>query len=200
MTLRSAFLCLCLLAVAVPASAQEIPGQLFLNQNDCSMTVPPPAHGKDLACATTALNLLVAEAMPAVAVSGVIADLGYIDIVVGSDPLSMPPFWHFETGGCAGSGRIIFSADFTTNLNCTDIWGGLGSTGGQWGGASGPTPDGNRARVKWTTNVTPDLNFPIAAGTHAYIEKISVRNSPAALCAGCNTPACAVFLSEGLYL
>src|SRR5262249_54945411 len=91
-------------------------------------------------------------------------------------------------------------ADFTTNLNCTDIWGGLGSTGGQWGGASGPTPDGNRARVKWTTNVTPDLNFPIAAGTHAYIEKISVRNSPAALCAGCNTAACAVFLSEGLYL
>src|SRR5262245_59643213 len=97
MKLRSALMCLCLLAIAVPAFAQEIPGQLFLNQNECSLV--PNLKNKDLACATTALNILVAEAMPAVAVNGVIADLGYIDVVVGTDPTSMPPFWHFETGG-----------------------------------------------------------------------------------------------------
>jgi hypothetical protein len=199
MKLRSALMCLCLLAVAAPAFAQLIPGQLYLNQNECSMVVN--AHNKDLACATTVLNTLVCSAKPVANVSGVIADLGYVDVVVGTDPVSMPPFWHFETGGCAGSGRILFSADFTTNTGgCADVWAGLGSTGGQWGGATGPTPDGNRARVKWTTNVTPDLAFPVAGGTEAYIEKISLRNSPAATCAGCNTPACAVFLSEGLYL
>ena len=193
----STLLSLCVLAVATPAFAQPIPGQLFLNFTDC----PASARNKNLDCTSTiSTTVLIASANSAVDLNGVIADLGYIDVVVGTDPSSLPPFWQFQTGGCAGSGRIIFSADFTANNICTDIWAGLGSTGGQWGGVTGPIPDGNRARVKWTTNVVPDLNFPIPAGQESYIEKITLRQAPAATCPGCNAPACAVYLGEGLYM
>jgi len=197
--MRPGLLCLGLLAVATPAFPQAItPGQLFLNITDCSHSA---SRNKDLNCSNSTSNMvLVPTAMPTSDVDGVMADLGYIDIVVGTDPSSMPPYWQWQTGGCAGSGRIVFSADFSANTQCADVWAGQGNTGGQWGGATGPVPDGNRARVKWTTNVLPEMNFPIAGGTEAYIEKITLRQPPVGTCAGCNTRACAVYLSEQLYL
>src|SRR5215510_14043245 len=135
----STILFVCMLAVATPAFAEVIPGQLYLNFDDC----PLSARNKNLDCTSTvSTTVIVASAGSSVDVNGVIADLGYIDVWVGSDPSSMPPFWQFQTGGCAGSGRILFSADFTANNMCRDIWAGLGGTGGQWGGTDGPIPNG----------------------------------------------------------
>jgi hypothetical protein len=195
MKLRSALLCLLMLAVAVPAFAQ---GQLFLNFTDCN----DANINRTLNCANTATGagpVLVASMAPTAVVHAVIADLGYIDVVVGSDPVGMSAFWQFYTNGCAGAARIIFGADFTSNVNCVDVWGGQGSTGGQWGGATGPFPDGNRARVKWTTNVTPDLAFDVPA-EKCYVERITLRQTHALTCAGCADMACFVYLSEALSL
>ncbi len=205
MKLRSALLCLLMLAVAVPAFAQ---GQLMLNHNTCSNVAVPPAKNKNLNCASsTATNVMIASAVAASDVPGVIADLGFIDIEVGSDPTGLPPFWQyngigpgFPTGGCAGSARILFSADFTSVFDCADVWGGLGSTGGQWGGKTTPTPDGNRVRLKWTTVVTPDQAFGIPMDTEFYVERITLRQSQLASCPGCSTSVCAVYLSEALSL
>src|SRR5262249_32700471 len=80
MRLVTPVLCLCMVALAAPASAQ---GQLFLNFNDCNDT----NVNKDLNCSsTTATTTVFVTAFVATAVSGVIADLGYIDAVVGNDP------------------------------------------------------------------------------------------------------------------
>jgi hypothetical protein len=112
--------------------------------------------------------------------------------------LALPPFWDFHVGGCSGATNLLFSADFTGNIppQCYDLWQGLGGTGGQFGGESGPTPDGNRARIKWTTAVTPDQALPMPTGTPMYVERLTFRHGNLAQCPGCQEPVCFVYNEE----
>jgi hypothetical protein len=197
MKLRTALICLLLLAIAVPAFAQ---GSLFLNHGNCSAV--SPAKNKNLNCNSTTINdLVVASVAVANPLVDVIADLGIVDVVAGSNPTVMPLFWQFQTGGCSGTSNLLFSADFSGGpFDCADLWGGTGSTGGQYGGQAGPIPDGNRARIKWSTAVLPD---PISApemdpDVEYYIEKLTFKQARAVACtlATCQVPVCAVYVHE----
>jgi hypothetical protein len=78
------------------------------------------------------------------------------------------------------------------------VWGGQASGGGQYGGLTGPVPDGNRARVKWSWAVLPANAFTIPGGTESYITRMLIRQARALACTGCNTPVCAVYNEEAL--
>jgi len=190
-------LCLTLLACSVvPAFAQfPIPaaGQLSLGWGECNGPATQVVACQDPA----ALDQLYASLTSMQAVDGVIADLGIIDVTAGLDPTALPPFWDFHLGGCSGPTNLLFSADFTANLVCYDLWGGLAGSGGQYGGPSGPTPEGNRARIKWTSNVTPDQARSIVlAPQMMYIERIVVRHNSLSTCPGCQEAVCFVYNEE----
>ncbi len=209
MKLRSALLCLCMLALAAPAFA----GQLYLNFNDCD--AGSREASKVVNCANTsslAIENVVASAAfdiehshpdpidPLLRVGEVIADLGICDIVVGTDPLVMPEWWRFQTtGGCGPAGRLGFNLAFAGV--CYDLWltGGSPGTGGQYGGVGGPTPDGNRARIKWST--AGDVQAPAAVGPldgESYLMKLQFKHTSTTTCPNCNAPACMIFNREQL--
>jgi hypothetical protein len=198
MKFRATLLCLALLAcAAVPAFAQfpiDVPGQLALAWGDC---MPAGAPYVIVDCQDPAgSDALYASLMSGVPITGVIADLGIIDVTAGVDPAALPPYWDFHVGGCSGAANIVFSADFSAVSACVDMWAGLGATGGQFGGESGPTPDGNRARIKWTTVVSPELHFDMPAGPELYIERVTFRHTALPNCAGCQEPVCFVYNEE----
>jgi hypothetical protein len=151
-------------------------------------------------CASpTAIDLMFASVMVYADVPGIIADQGIIDATVGFDPLTLPPFWQFQTGGCNGPANLLFSSDFTTGpYGCYDMWQGLGTTGGQWGGEAGPTPVGNRARIKFTTAVLAENPVMLPANTPTYTVRVGFKHTNVALCPGCETPVCFVYNEEQL--
>jgi hypothetical protein len=200
MKLRSALICLSLMILAAPAFAQS----LFLNHNECAASTSV-GKNKILNCASTSLiNTVVAsvEVGPA-PVLDVIADLGIVDMQVGAVPSGvMPDFWQFQSGGANGGSpaQMTFSADFSVNSGCNDMWAGSAGGGGQYGGTTGPIPDGNRARIKWTWAVFPEQAFDVPASTESYVSKFLVRQAKALTLAGCNTPVCCVYVEEQLAL
>jgi hypothetical protein len=189
MKLRSALLCLCLSVLAAPAFGQ----QLFLNHNNCTALAGP--KNKNLNCAsTTQSSTIVASLAVPTDIPNVIADAGILDMQVGPpDPLNMPDFWEFNSGGCSGTANLTYSADFSAFSDCVDLWFGLASGGGQYGGVGGPTPDGSRARIKWSWFTTPGDARLLAGGAEHYISRMLLRNTRALACTGCTTPVCAVY-------
>jgi hypothetical protein len=179
--------------VAGPAGAQ---GELFLSFDDCSAAAP--ARNKVLDCASGADSTdIIASVATVAALTGVFADLGYMDMTVGSNWAVMPAFWHFDVGGCA-YGDWNFSTNFPEPpAMCYDLWSGNASTAGQYGGIAGAHPDGNRARVKWSSTLAPELAATLPAGTEAYVCRMTIRQAHLPACAqGCSDLACLRFTHE----
>ncbi len=187
-----------LLCAAHQASAQ---GYLDLKWDECSQS-GTAAINKNYGCnLTSGFHTLIASFDPGAnyvgQTNGIIADLGIID-VIATDPSAtvLPQFWQYQgstLGGC-GSGRITFSVDFTGGpFACLDMWQGLGATGGQFGGKSGPVPEGNTARIKWTSNVLPQDALTVSAGQQYYIAKVNLARSISVCPGGCGDEVCLVF-------
>ncbi len=189
-------LCLLLLA-ADPAAGQ---GQLFINFDDCSAVSPPKT--KFLDCASTTATTVIASVMTTNDLDGIVADLGFADVVVGFDPVGMPDFWQFQASGC-GAGNLLLSNVFESSgwSTCLDLWSGLGGSGGQYGGIAGPNPDGNRARIKWTASVAPPEARSLPALVEAYVCRMTFRQAHLTTCpTGCDQPVCVIFLQESFWL
>jgi hypothetical protein len=110
----------------------------------------------------------------------------------------MPDFWEFQGGGCSGTSNFTYSADFSANINCADLWFGLASGGGQYGGVGGPVPDGSRARIKWSWFVVPGDARNVVGGTEYYMSRMLLRNARALACTGCSVPVCVVYNEDKL--
>jgi hypothetical protein len=204
MKFRASLLCLALLAFAVaPAAAQfpvDVPGQLYLGWGECQggggpdfdfldCSTPDPANSRYLFASAALLN----------SIPQVIADFGIVDVTVGMNSLVMPDFWQFHSGGCNGGtpAQMQFTADFSTAPGgCHDMWGSSADGGGQYGGEAGPTPSGNRARIKWTWAVFPQSPTVMPGGLQTYTCRIRIRNENLGTCAGCPEPACFVYNEE----
>ncbi len=196
MARRTLFLSLGWLLAAAPASWGS---QLLLNFDECAGG--GGTANKNVDCSSTSSNLvLVASVVSSRSFAGVLADLGMVDVLVGPGAGAMPPFWQFQTGGCAGPSRFACSANFSGNPRCADLWGGGADGGWQYGGATGPKPDGNRARVKWTWAMFPDSPVALEAGVETYVCKLTFKMNHASSCSGCSTPVCAVYVEEKLTL
>ncbi len=181
------------------ASRPSQSGGFRLNFEDCSLANGP--RGRTLDCTDPSLpTVMVASVVTPASYDSIIADLGYVDVFVGYDYGSMPPFWQFHTGGCAGAGRFSVSSDFTSYGLCSDLWHGLAATGYQYGGSAGPLPDGNRARIKWTSWIPPGIPVPIAAGAETYIARISLRQDHLSQCDGCSSWVCLVYVLQEFWL
>jgi hypothetical protein len=197
MKLRYALLCLCLAVLAAPASAQ----QLFLNHANCASSALVGPKNKNLNCAsTTQTSLIFASLVLPTDLPSVIADAGIVDVQAGAvpDPADMPDFWEFQAGGCSGNANFTYSSDFSAFFDCVDLWAGLASGAGQYGGVGGPVPDGNRARIKWSWFVVPGDARTVIGGAEHYISRMLLRNARAAACTGCNTPVCVVYNEDAL--
>lgn len=193
------------------APAAMAAGFIDLKWDDCSLGGAGAAVNKDYACnlTTSGFFTMVVSFDPGAnygsAGDGIIADIGFIDLIATSlNATDLPQYWKFQptgVGGCGGGTRMVFNADFTSGpFSCTDMWGGLGSTGGQLGGKDGPAPSGNTARIKWTTNVTPDQALSVAAGTQYYAEKVNINRNVTACPGGCADEVCLVFNVYATYL
>jgi hypothetical protein len=202
MKFRALLLCLALVALAVcPAAAQvyptDIPGQLYLGWEDCAGGGAP--NFKFLNCIDPLdRDQLFASATAMVPVNSILANISIIDVIAGPAPAVMPPFWQFNTGGC-GDGQMLFSSDFSLGpFGCFDLWFGLASSGGQYGGENSPLPVGNRARIKMSSFVSPGDARNLPPALEAYIARITLRHGHVASCPGCFEPACIVYQEEQL--
>jgi hypothetical protein len=186
-------------------------GFIDIKWDDCSAGGVAASVNKDYACdlLTSGFFNMVCSFDPDAAHThgsdGIIADLGSIDLIATSPTATdLPQYWKFQptgVGGCGGGSRILFNADFTGGpFSCTDLWAGLGSTGGQLGGTTGPAPSGNTARIKWTTNVTPDQDITVAPGTQYYVEQIRINRNVSACPGGCLDEVCLVFNTYTIFL
>jgi hypothetical protein len=194
MKLRSALLSLCLTVLAAPAMAD----QLFLNHNNCSLAAA--AKNKNLNCAsTTQTSLIFASFVLDSDMPQVIADAGVVDLQAGlPDPVNMPDFWEFQAGGCSGNANFTYSSDFSAFSDCVDLWAGLASGAGQYGGVGGPVPDGSRARIKWSWFTTPGDARNVIGGEENYISRMLLRNARTLACPGCPEVVCVVYNEDKL--
>jgi hypothetical protein len=170
-------------------------GFINLKWDDCNGAV-----NKTFNCATTPTSpnhMMIASFDPGAAYADVIADLGAIDLIATSlSATVLPDYWQMQGGGCRGSADLLFSADFTSGpFTCTDMWGGVGATGGQLGGKDTAVPYLNTARIKWSTSCLPDAATApdITGGTEYYVERISVKRVNTSCMAGCTDEVCLVF-------
>ncbi len=129
---------------AFPAPLQPLQGgQLHLNLDDCSR--PRAPKGVTLDCTDpAATTTVVASVTMTESLGDILADLGFIEVRVGADPSSLPAFWQFQQGGCAGPAQLPGSVDFSSFGRCPALWNPQASMAYQYGGVLGPWPDGNR--------------------------------------------------------
>ncbi len=182
------------ICAAMPAFAV---GFINLKWDDCNGTA-----NKTYACdVTTGFFDIIASFDPGVNYNTgqdvIIADVGLVDVIATSlSATTLPPFWQFQTGGCQGPTKLLFSADFSAQSGaCFDLWAGGAGGGGQYGGKAGPTPEGNTARIKWTWAVDPAAPVTADAGTEYYVSKLRVTKI-STTCAGCSDPVCLVYNQE----
>lgn len=188
------------LGILNAAPAALAAGYIDIKWDDCSLGAGALVN-KNYACnlMTTGFFTMVTSFDPGAPLAGgIIADLGFVD-VIATDPSAtdLPQYWKFQptgVGGCGGGTRITFGADFTGGLSaCQDMWSGLAGTGGQLGGTAGPTPTGNTARIKWTSNIDPALAISLTPGQQYYTEKININRNVSVCPGGCLDEVCLVF-------
>jgi hypothetical protein len=195
MKLRLGLVCLFLLA-ATAARAQ----QLFINFEDCSAAGYSKTKMLNCSDPNAVTRVITSVYVGSADLPDIIADAGIVDVAVGYNwGPTMPAFWQFHPAGC-GAGNFLFSSDFVAGpYTCYDLWAGRAAGGGQYGGLTGPNPDGNRARVKYTWAVTPDAPARAPGNTETYICRMTLRQSHLTDCSeGCGTPVCAVYHEEAL--
>jgi hypothetical protein len=106
-----------------------------------------------------------------------------------------------NTSACR-SAAFAANMDFTTNVQCSDPWGGLSFAGANYVAAFGGAP--NRARLKTTGVVgNPDApTVPIYADQEWYIAKMVLSGAKTVgtgSCSGCLDGACFVLNEVFLY-
>ncbi len=196
MRLRSTWVALLLCCQPHPVFAQW--GQLFLNHDDCTASIP--RKNRNLDCTDpTARSVVVASTAVVATADDVISDDGIIDVAAGADPDRLPEFWQFNFGGCGG-GYLVLSPDFTAGYaNCLDLWQGRAHGGGNYGGVNGPVPEGRWARIRWSWAVDPETPALIYAGAEYYVCRVTFLQSHLPRCSGCSSPVCMVYGQEVLF-
>src|SRR5205823_5993835 len=115
-----------LCAIAMLASSSSFAG-LDLTWNACN--IAPGARGDiTFNCANpdTLYRLVGSFQLPSDLPNFVAMDF-VID--VGSSASELPPFWHFETGGCNDAGISLRNARPAGNVECENPWGPGGAAG-----------------------------------------------------------------------
>jgi len=144
---------------------------------------------------TTTASVLVASAIPPVAMPQLNGCAGVLDLQTNQPVLSQ--WWHTESGGCR-AGAITASFDFTTPnfTNCSDPWVGAGAGGASvTPGFNGPNRDRIRAvgAIPGSTSIDPTTPSPGAGLTgEYYIFQIKISNVKTvnSVCTGCLDGAC----------
>lgn len=169
-------------------------GGMDLSWNDCGVA---GVGAKTFACTSNTLNgaILIVSAT-----SGV--DMPQLNgeetlMYVQTNQASLPPWWHFESGGCRGPSALVLSYDFTSGpFTCIDPWAGQAS--GSLTYTAG-VPNSSLALLH-TVGAIPGVTS-ITGADEYYVSKIRIlgdKSTGDGSCAGCTAGACLVLYSVTL--
>jgi hypothetical protein len=180
----SLLLAACLLATRPAFGA----GEANLGWNDCVSGGGLAADAIDCTSNSGLLSLVVSF-RPAAQLDSMVAVSGAIILITDQSP--MPPWWHYETGGCRSTSMSI-SFDFTSGFSgCYDLWFGQAQGGYQYspGYPFGP----NVAQLKFIAGVPNPTRLVASPQTEysaAIIRINRLKSTGTGSCAGCDAQVC----------
>jgi hypothetical protein len=185
--------------LAVPLSTTPAVADIDLAWNECLSDSGVVSDVSFDCAAFTTSRTLLGHFQPHATIAGFVALEASIDIRV--DAPALPPFWHFEPGGCNSSNPVLYDAP--PSGACTTIPNPWGPAGGQADAFVTAYSPGfgapNRARLLLSVVRASSNPFPLTAGDDYFGFRLDFDAPSSAACGGCSTPADIVWSTGTLY-